>query len=48
MQYLSGKEKAAELWDKFVKAVRHFECIPECSPLTEEEKRDAFFRKLPW
>ncbi|XP_058810510.1 uncharacterized protein LOC131675515 [Phymastichus coffea] len=43
MQYIIGKTKAAEFCENFEDTIRNYENCPGATPLSDDEKRDAFF-----
>ena len=46
MEYDPNKEKAAEFWDRFEELVRNYDILPNVNPLSDDEKRDAFFNAI--
>lgn len=43
MQYNKGTETAIQFWDRFDETVRAYDNIEAVQPLSDDEKRDAFF-----
>lgn len=43
MQYNKGTETAIQFWDRFDETVRAYDNIEGVQPLSDDEKRDAFF-----
>ncbi|XP_077272135.1 uncharacterized protein LOC143902827 [Temnothorax americanus] len=46
MKYIIGKTKASEFCEKFEKIIRNYENSPGATPLSENEKRDAFYNAV--
>lgn len=46
MQYIIGKIMAVEFCEKFEETIRNYENSPGATPLSEDEKRDAFYNAI--
>lgn len=46
VRYMPEKERAADFWNRFEDIVREHDSIPAVIPLTENEKRDAFYQAI--
>ena len=46
MEYVPSKERAAEFWDRFEEVVWSYENLPNVSPLSDDDKKDAFFNTI--
>lgn len=46
MQYIIGKITAVEFCEKFEETIRNYENSPGATPLSEDEKRDAFYNAV--
>lgn len=46
IKYDRNKETALQFWDKFEEIIRNYENLHDTVPLTEQEKRDAFYAAI--
>ncbi|XP_039311731.1 uncharacterized protein LOC120359165 isoform X2 [Solenopsis invicta] len=46
IKYECTRETALQFWDKFEEIIRNYENLPDIAPLTEQEKRDAFYAAI--